>query len=300
MTRSRLMPGPVSPLTGCFPHISPTSGLASRGPGGGVSPPPPRPRGEPPPWDTLSACPWGPAPTRHTARDRRVHRAGEASGQSHKAVTATVTGRFGSPGGTLVVTRGDDTAGRDRVLSASRVVRVTHPRMGRPFLPRFPAYRGRMASSAAPDAVAAMAVHREAEGAGALLGPEEDIDDGVLSNLLSASWPTPAVVVYQYGRYSWAPLGGSIVEQRFDADDSGRMPSIWTTIRGMYESVYAVSEGTGTDFPFRRSWEDWRVCQVLRVLAVRNIPPGVKDEPHISREYFPGSPPKLGEGDRGL
>jgi len=45
-----------------------------------------------------------------------------------------------------------------------------------------------MASSAAPDAPAAMAVDREAEGAGALLGPEEDINDDVLSNLLSASW----------------------------------------------------------------------------------------------------------------
>jgi len=39
-----------------------------------------------------------------------------------------------------------------------------------------------------------MVVEREAEGAGAFLGPEEDIDDDVLVNLLSASWPTPAVV----------------------------------------------------------------------------------------------------------
>jgi len=46
-----------------------------------------------------------------------------------------------------------------------------------------------------------MAVDREAEGAGALLGPEEDIDDDVLANLLSASWPTPAVVDDQYGRF---------------------------------------------------------------------------------------------------
>jgi len=51
-----------------------------------------------------------------------------------------------------------------------------------------------MASSTAPDASAAMAVDREAEGVGALLGPEEDIDDDVLAGLLSASWPTPAVV----------------------------------------------------------------------------------------------------------
>jgi len=40
-----------------------------------------------------------------------------------------------------------------------------------------------------------MAVDREAEGAGALLGPEEDIDDDVLANLLSASWPSPAAAV---------------------------------------------------------------------------------------------------------
>jgi len=39
-----------------------------------------------------------------------------------------------------------------------------------------------------------MAVDREAEGAGALLGPEEDIDNDVLASLLSPSWPTPAVV----------------------------------------------------------------------------------------------------------
>jgi len=79
-----------------------------------------------------------------------------------------------------------------------------------------------------------MAVDREAEGAGALLGPEEDIDDDVLANVLSASCPTPAVVDDQYGRYPWTPLGGSIVEQRFDTVGSRRMTAIWTTIRGMY------------------------------------------------------------------
>jgi len=157
-----------------------------------------------------------------------------------------------------------------------------------------------MASSASPDAPDAMAVDREAEGAGALLGPEEDIDDDVLSNLLSASWPTPAGVDEKYGRYPWAPLGGSIVEQRFDAVDSRRMTSIWTTIRGMYDTLYAVPEGTVTDFPFLRSREDWRVCQVLRHLAVREIPPEVGDRPHISWEYYAGSPPKLGEMDRGF
>ena len=58
-----------------------------------------------------------------------------------------------------------------------------------------------MAFSLAADAPAAMAVDREAEGVGAFLGPEEDIDDDVLANLLSASWPTPAVVDDKYGRY---------------------------------------------------------------------------------------------------
>ena len=130
-----------------------------------------------------------------------------------------------------------------------------------------------MAFSAAPDAPAAVAVDREAEGAGALLGSEEDIDDDVLANLLSASWPTQAVVHDKYGRYPWTPLAGSIVKQRFDAVDSHRMKTTWTTIRGMYDTLYAVPEGTVTDFPFLRSWENWRVCQVLRHLAVREIPP---------------------------
>jgi len=145
-----------------------------------------------------------------------------------------------------------------------------------------------------------MAVDREAEGAGALLSPEEDSDDDVLAILLSASWPTPAVVDEQYGRFPWTPLGGSIVEQRFDAIDSRRMEAIWTTIRGMYDTLYAVPEGTVTDVPFLRSREDWRVCQVLRHLAVRKISPEVGDKPHFSWEYYPGSPSKLGEMDRGF
>jgi len=149
-----------------------------------------------------------------------------------------------------------------------------------------------MASSAAPDEPAAMAVDREAGGAGALLGHEEDIDDDVLANLPSASWPTPAVVDDKYGRYPWTPLGGSIVEQSFDAVDSRRMTSIWTTIRGMCDTLHAVPEGTVTDFPFLRSREDWRVCQVLRHLAVREIPLELGDKPLFSWEYYPGSRPK--------
>jgi len=78
------------------------------------------------------------------------------------------------------------------------------------------------------------------------------------------------------------------------------MTAIWTTIRGMYDTLYAVPEGTETDFPFLRSREDRRVCQVLRHLAVREIPPEVRDKPHFSWENYPGPPPKLGEMDRGF
>jgi len=112
-----------------------------------------------------------------------------------------------------------------------------------------------MAFSTAPDASAAMAVDLEAEGVGAILGPEEDIDDEVLANLVSASWPTPAVVDDQYGRFLRTPLGGSIVEKRYDAIDGRRMTSVWTTIRGMYDTLCAVPEGTATDFAFLRSRE---------------------------------------------
>jgi len=197
--------------------------------------------------------------------------------------------------GTRVVTGRTTLSG----LPASRVVRGPHPRGGILIFP-VPASRGGMASATAPDASAAMAVDGEAEGAGALLGPEEDIDDDVLANLLSASRPTPAVVDDQYGFFPWTPQGGSIVEQRYDAIDSRRMTSIWTTIRGMYDTLYAVPEGTVTDFPFLRSREDWRVCHVLRHLDVREIPPEVGEKPHFSRDYYPGSPPKLGVMDRGV
>jgi len=39
---------------------------------------------------------------------------------------------------------------------------------------------------------------------------------------------------------------------------------------------------------------------VLRHLAVRKIAPEVGDKLHFSWEYYPGSPPKLGELDRGF
>ena len=42
------------------------------------------------------------------------------------------------------------------------------------------------------------------------------------------------------------------------------------------------------------------MCRVLQHFAVREIPPEVRDKPHFSWEYYPGSPPKLGEMDRGF
>jgi len=88
--------------------------------------------------------------------------------------------------GTLFVPGGDDSVGRDRGLPAPRVACALHSRLGPLYLPRFLASRCGMASTQAPDAAAAMAADREAQRAGSLLNPEEDIDDGVLSNLVSA------------------------------------------------------------------------------------------------------------------
>jgi len=249
--------GVVSPLTGGFLRISATSSPRLAGPGAVSRHPLPRSGGDPVLWFSDSA-PLGLALWRHTAGDRLVHRAGEPSGQSHKSVTASRDWGYDPLGRHLCRHRADDPVGRYRVLRASRVVRGPHPRGGILIFP-VPASRGGMASFTAPDALAAMAVDREAEGAGALLGPEEDIDDDVLFSLLSASWPTSAVVDDQYGRFPWTPLGGSIVEQRYEAIDSRRVTSRWTAIRGMYDTRYAVPEGTVTDLPFLRSREDWRV-----------------------------------------
>jgi len=113
-----------------------------------------------------------------------------------------VSGGAGLLAAPLASTERDDSVGSDRGLPAPRVARVPHPRAWLPYLPRFPLSRGGMASSDTLDAAAFRAVDSEAKGADALLGPEEDIDDDVLSNLLSASWPTPDVVDEKYGRYS--------------------------------------------------------------------------------------------------
>jgi len=85
-------------------------------------------------------------------------------------------------------------------------------------------------------------------------GEEEEIDD-TLASLLSASRPTPAVVDDSFRRLPW-DLGGSLVEQRYAVLEGRRMVSLWTTIRANYGPLYAVPEGTETDFPFLRRQED--------------------------------------------
>ena len=41
------------------------------------------------------------------------------------------------------------------------------------------------------------------------------------------------------------------------------------------------------------------MCQMLRHLAERDLPPEVGDKPYISWDYNPGTPPKMGQEDRG-
>jgi len=177
--------GRVTPDRGFPPHIPHLRARVSRDRGRCFATPS-LGQGETLSCGSLTACPSGLSLGRHTAGDRRVHRAGEPSGQSHKAVTASGDWGFDPLCRHSCRHREDDPVGRYRVLPASGVVRGPHPRGGILIFP-VPASRGGMASSTAPDASAAMAVDREAEGAGALFGPEEDIDDDVLANLLSAS-----------------------------------------------------------------------------------------------------------------
>ena len=198
--------GRVTPDRGFPPHIAHLRARVSQDRGRCLAIPS-HGQGETLSCGSLTACPWGLALGRHTAGDRRGHRAGELSGQSHKAVTASGDWGFDRLGRHSCRHREDDPVGRYRVLPASRVVRGPHPGGGILIFP-VPASRGGMASSRAPDASAAMAVDREAEGAGALLGPEEDIYEDVLANLLSASWPTPAVVDDQYRRVPLDPPRG--------------------------------------------------------------------------------------------
>jgi len=70
---------------------------------------------------------------------------------------------------------------------------------------------------------------------------------------LRPSWTT------SFGCFPWEPPGLSLVEQRFAAIDGRRMTTVWTGIRAMCGPLYAVPEGTATDFQFHRRNEDWQV-----------------------------------------
>jgi len=121
-----------------------------------------------------------------------------------------------------------------------------------------------------------------------MLGPSEEIDV-FLANLMSAARQTPAVEHGQYGRYFWEPPGVSLVDQRFSAVDSHRMIFIWTTVRPIFCSLYAVAEGKAMDFPFLCLRDYYRVCRVLCNLAARQLPPEVANTPCSCCEYYPGS-----------
>jgi len=123
-----------------------------------------------------------------------------------------------------------------------------------------------MASAGEANSAAAMAVDSRQSGSGDVLCPEEEI--GVtLASLLSSSWPAPAIVDDQFRRFPGEPPGLSHVEQRYAAIDSRRMTHVWTIIRAFYGTLYAVPEGTGTDFPFLRRKEDWKPLPFLEPLG---------------------------------
>jgi len=100
-----------------------------------------------------------------------------------------------------------------------------------------------------------MAVDCRRGGSGDVVGPEEELDV-TLANLLSASWPAPAVVDDQFRRFSWEAPGLSLVDQRYATIDSRHMTHVWTSIRAFYGTLYAVPEGTGANFLFLRRNED--------------------------------------------
>jgi len=128
-----------------------------------------------------------------------------------------------------------------------------------------------MASADSAHGTAAMAVDSRGNASSAVLGEEEEID-GTLASLLLASWPTSAVVDDSFRRFPW-DLGGPLVEQRYADLEGRRIVSLCTTNRANYDPLYAVPEGTATDFPFLRLQNDWRVRRVLRHLAERVLPP---------------------------
>jgi len=141
----RLMPWAVSPLTGGFFHISPTSGPASRGTGGGVSPPPLMPRGKPRPVTPCQRAPGGPLRGAIRRGADRFTEQGKPRVSPIRRSPPAVTGGFGSPGGTHV--GGTTPSGaigfspRPEMFVCHTLgpsVRVPHPRVGRPYLPPVP------------------------------------------------------------------------------------------------------------------------------------------------------------------
>jgi len=137
-----------------------------------------------------------------------------------------------------------------------------------------------MASADLGNGTAAMTVDSRASASVDVLGEEEEID-GTSASLLSASWPTFAVVDVSFRRFPW-DLRGSLVKKRYAVLENRRMVSLLTTIRANYGPLFAVPEGTATDFPFLRRQGDWRVCRVPRHLAERDLHPKVGDKPSFS------------------
>jgi len=176
-------------VTGRDPSPAPAGGrvTSDRGfSGASVPPPPPSARGKPRP---VTPCQRAPGGSLRGAIRRGTDGFAEPGNPRVSPVRRSppaVAGGLDSPGRTLVVTERTKPSGATGFSPRSAL--FVCPTLGWGVLfSRFPASRGGMAPSAAHDAPAAMAVDREAEGGGARLGPEEDIDDDVLANLLSAS-----------------------------------------------------------------------------------------------------------------
>jgi len=81
-----------------------------------------------------------------------------------------------------------------------------------------------MASADAAHGTVATAVSSRGGASGDVLGEEEEID-GTFASLLSASWPTPAVVNEFFLRFAW-DFWGSLVEQRYAVLEGRRMVSL--------------------------------------------------------------------------
>jgi len=103
-TRPRLMPGALSQPTGVIPHISPTSGPASRGTGGGISPPPSCTRGKPRHVTQFQSAPGGSLRGALRRGTDGFTEPGKPRVNPIRWSPLAVTGGFDSPGGTLFAT----------------------------------------------------------------------------------------------------------------------------------------------------------------------------------------------------